>query len=301
MKKKLLFLFATIMLSVATACATECTSILDAWWFSTGSGTYKVKVKYRNESGYNQSLRVTLYNTSGGICFSDCAIALYAGERTYTSLQFSCSAPAVIGVQVYQNTTCGGAACYNTLPVSLVEFNAVPKNTSIDLSWKTANEQNVSGFLVQRSLDNSIWSDIAFIKTSAVGGSSTLPLSYSYSDISFPNERWIYYRLRQEDIDGKQNQSKVILVRRVVSTPRGGSLVSVFPNPIKGGSLVTLRSDAKIFTAELSSADGAPVLTLTVGATNQLQVPKVSTGLYWLRFFSKDQKPLGVTRIIIQK
>jgi len=64
------------------------------------------------------------------------------------------------------------------------------------LNWKTATEQNIKGYEVQRSYDGQHFSSIGFVNSQAPGGNSNSLLQYSFTDNSFSGEKQ-YYRLRQ--------------------------------------------------------------------------------------------------------
>ena len=68
----------------------------------------------------------------------------------------------------------------STLPVSLINFSATPKDNAVLLRWATASEFNNLGFELQRSIDgNNGWSAIAFINGA---GNSNSTINYSYVD-----------------------------------------------------------------------------------------------------------------------
>lgn len=114
------------------------------------------------------------------------------------------------------------------LPVSLVSFSGYKDGTRNQLHWTTANEQNNRGFDIQRSADGVNYSSIGFINTQAVGGTSSDMLNYAFTDLSPAGSRQ-YYRLRQEDIDGRSKLSNIVLIRG--DKPVSLSIDGLFPNP----------------------------------------------------------------------
>jgi hypothetical protein len=85
------------------------------------------------------------------------------------------------------------------LPVSLVDFVAVPYKDKVQLRWTTASEINNSHFVVERTIDNA---DFDFIGRVESKGPSTNLLDYETWDKS-PVEGIQYYYLRQYDYDGR--------------------------------------------------------------------------------------------------
>jgi hypothetical protein len=67
-----------------------------------------------------------------------------------------------------------------TLPIQLASFDITPDNAGLLLTWQTSMESNNAYFVVQKSTDNSTFTDIATIMSKAENGNSTVPLNYSY-------------------------------------------------------------------------------------------------------------------------
>lgn len=112
------------------------------------------------------------------------------------------------------------------LPVQFLSFEAAAQQGEVKLAWRTASEQHNRGFHVEKSLDGKSWSKIGFVATAADQGNSSAILDYGYSDKS-PAQGISFYRLKQEDADGKYTYSDV---RRVVLSGDAQSVI-VYPNP----------------------------------------------------------------------
>jgi hypothetical protein len=126
------------------------------------------------------------------------------------------------------------------LPVQLVAFDGNRVNDRVTLDWKTASELNNSGFYVERSADNSAWTQLDFVQGH---GTTDLPHQYSYVDKlsgDVASLGTVYYRLRQLDRDGKQTYSSVIAIVRLDASPAVADtetafLLTPYPNPFFGG------------------------------------------------------------------
>ncbi|WP_017259255.1 T9SS type A sorting domain-containing protein [Pedobacter arcticus] len=92
------------------------------------------------------------------------------------------------------------------LPVSLINFDLKASNYAIKLEWKTASEKNSSHFVLKRSGDDKIFTDIARIQAS---GESSSIVHYQYIDRS-PLTGYNYYQLEQVDADGTKILSQII-------------------------------------------------------------------------------------------
>jgi trimeric autotransporter adhesin len=109
-----------------------------------------------------------------------------------------------------------------TLPLDLTEFNAMPVNGDVLLSWETENEFNTSMFSIERSMDGKQFISIGSKTASNVSGVN----QYHFTDENIPFTGLIYYRLKQTDIDGKYSYSKIatVAVNEKVE-------FNIYPNP----------------------------------------------------------------------
>jgi len=112
-----------------------------------------------------------------------------------------------------------------TLPVSLINFTAKAfSNGSATLAWSTASEENSNFFLVERSINEEPFAEIA--RVNSKGDNSR----YSLID----NETTAgnnFYRLSQVDKDGKRSELGVRHVKIGFS-----SVNTIYPNPLKGNN-----------------------------------------------------------------
>src|SRR5688572_16068185 len=96
-----------------------------------------------------------------------------------------------------------------TLPLTLISFTATKLSSGkVELTWKTAQEINVSHFYIERSLDGRKWVRIG--QTTAKGQQGTV-VTYSFTDIK-PEGDVNYYRLHVIDYDAKSDYSPVRLI-----------------------------------------------------------------------------------------
>ncbi|GAA4309758.1 T9SS type A sorting domain-containing protein [Nibribacter koreensis] len=176
----------------------------------------------------------------------------------------------------------------NPLPVELVNFNATPTASGAKLMWQTASEQDNAYFEVQstNNLKSGEFKTLGRVNTKDAN-SNTL-LSYEFLDATAARGTAVYYRLKQVDIDGTFEYSKVVSVN-IKQAAKGKGLVNVYPNPFKGqinleieieqaGELVATLYDArgyKVFAKSISVEVGASSILVDL-PTN------LRTGLYFL-------------------
>jgi uncharacterized delta-60 repeat protein len=116
------------------------------------------------------------------------------------------------------------------LPVSLVDFNVRPQNTTAILEWSTAWEQNSDRFEILHSANARDFKKVGELKAS---GNSSVLTNYRYIDIS-PAVGLNYYRLLMKDVDGKTSLSEI----KKVNIGQN-AFVELSPNPANG--LITVK------------------------------------------------------------
>ena len=126
-----------------------------------------------------------------------------------------------------------------TLPVKLVKFNAELVNDDVYLSWVTASEKNNSMFEIERATD-----DGTFKKIGEQPGriNSNKQVLYRYHDQKITglksSNNYLYYRLKQIDLDGKYTYSDVISIS-LKPKPNDVSFI-VLPNPFNQGFAINI-------------------------------------------------------------
>jgi hypothetical protein len=183
---------------------------------------------YTEGAGYTQIGTTTIANANG----------------TYTSASLSEKDGSAIGAQYITGTTSTQTSPYtvsgstnlfgtsqivlrmvatSTLPVEFVGFHAEKNKSNVELAWSTASEYNSSHFIIERSKDGMEFDSIA--STSAQGFKNDYT-QYNYTDKN-PGAGYIYYRLKEVDMDGK---TATYDIQNVYMEEKEKS-VSVFPNP----------------------------------------------------------------------
>ncbi len=116
-----------------------------------------------------------------------------------------------------------------------VTWNQVDVNTlenGNEVVWSTSSEQNTSHFEVEYSEDA-----VQFYKVSenipAAGNSSTTQY-YKFLHES-EMKPWLYYRVKQVDLDGKVDYSKIVIAKRASKLP--DFKVLIYPIPLIEGDL----------------------------------------------------------------
>jgi hypothetical protein len=143
------------------------------------------------------------------------------------------------------------------LPVKFSDFSAATEENNVVLRWTTATEINNKGFEIQRSVDRSSWIVLGFVNGA---GNTVDQKKYNYTDTKLAPGHY-YYRVKQQDHDGKFEYSQV------VSIIFGGSKFSELgqnqPNPFSGRTSLNFSVAEKTkVTLTLFDAQGRLVKTL---------------------------------------
>jgi hypothetical protein len=163
---------------------------------------------------------------------------------TYTSASLSEKDGSAIGAQYITGTTSTQTSSYSvsggtnlfgtsqivlrmvatsTLPVEFVGFHAQKNKNEVELAWTTASEFNSSHFIIERSKDG--------IEFDSIGTKPAMGFKNDFTHYSFtdkkPGSGYIYYRLKEVDMDGK---TATFDIQNVYMEDKEKS-ISVFPNP----------------------------------------------------------------------
>lgn len=160
-----------------------------------------------------------------------------------------------------------------SLPVTLASFNGYSEGKENVLKWTTANEIQHSHFEIERSFNGTDFELIGRIDGVATIHNSQ---SYTFVDQTFKTEL-SYYRLRQVDLDGSAEFSKIISIKN--SPP--SSLSRVYPNPVDDILLADLQSESPVYT--ISDMSGKTVLSGLWNFKKEISTAELGPGIYFLR------------------
>ena len=177
-------------------------------------------------------------------------------------------------------------ATASTLPVKLTSFTAKLQGSDVDLQWSTAFEIDNFKYVVEKSYDGKTFGSVSEIKGSTY---SLRQLDYGYLDKGSVNNQSAYYRLKQIDIDGKIEYSKVVYVNNRKSA---GKVVSVFPNPFHSDiQLVGFNSnDLNTKNVRIFNSTGRKV-NFSISGANEIRLDAtLPSGIYIIKISDQTFK-----------
>ncbi len=231
---------------------------------------------------------VTPSHIAGSFTPGSCHVSRWTGIewQSYGDAAASCVSNTCTRTQTnITNFSPFGVASGTALPVELLAFRAVRRQDLVALKWSTETERQNRGFTVQRATDGQQFEDIGFVTGK---GDSDQRSDYSFDDITAPAAKRLYYRLRQEDIDGTTTYSSIVTV---AGQGIPGAMLS--PNPVRDKVTLQLALDAET-ELSLSVCDvqgrlvhALPPVFLPPGEQLiDLPAMNLPTGSYFLRISS---------------
>lgn len=166
------------------------------------------------------------------------------------------------------------------VPLQFIGFTAQKCGSNqVCLRWQTANEQQVSHFEIERSMDG-----IGFSTIGRMNANNQQQNIYTASDdiTSLRTSRKIYYRIKEVDRDNRTKLSNVNLVRV------DGNTLTVYPTLVN--RTFNVQHDAgEPMRLQLLAADGRLVLQQNiVTGTNMISAGKLAAGVYHYRLTGSD-------------
>ncbi|MBO9635112.1 MAG: T9SS type A sorting domain-containing protein, partial [Chitinophagaceae bacterium] len=181
------------------------------------------------------------------------------------------------------------------LPVTGLEFLANRiNNREVRLNWKTIQEIDNKGFFIERKKDTDTgFVAISFERTKAVNGSSIFPIEYNYTDANDFTGR-TYYRLKQQDIDGRYSFSAI---RFVTGESNKSIQLKAWPVPATNTFTVSVTGIEKDII-QVIDLNGRLVKWFVIRAGFPQQINDLKAGVYILNLLT--DKNIN-QRVIIQR
>jgi hypothetical protein len=269
--------------------ANEYNAVLNAaaaWSAANGGGTVGTPFWFKSVSNAgaglnspfdpNASMNATSPIAAGNI-LDLTSSAIFGTENGINYVQFNgitSFSGGGLGVQVGAGTT---------LPLSLLSFTGKTENKQNFLNWVTAQEVNVSHFVVERSSNGIDFSPIGQVTAQ---GNSNEQSRYNFID-RYPFNGDNYYRLRMVDNDASFEYSHIINLSMNATEL---SFVKLYPNPANNLLNIELNTAAdEDLSISIRNTIGQVVgqhnLGLNPGtSTHTLDISNLPNGVYMLEF-----------------
>ncbi|MFT4664778.1 MAG: subtilisin-like proprotein convertase family protein [Patescibacteria group bacterium] len=164
------------------------------------------------------------------------------------------------------------------LPVDLLSFDVSGRENAIHLDWKTANEVDNAGFEIERRTETereftTIGDVLATDEVRQVN-------NYEYFDEDVRPGTQYYYRLRQNDLDGKFEYSQI----RTASIEGAKLGLQVYPSPVRGELFGLLNIESGEAELQLHDLNGRVIKEQVVSGNEfVMDLGGLPAGIYVLR------------------
>jgi hypothetical protein len=164
-----------------------------------------------------------------------------------------------------------------TLPVTWVFFRGNSHANGIQLQWETSSEINADRFEVEHSLNGTRWTMLEAVQSTGGNNGSSGHQRYQIQH-NQPKNGSNYYRIKQIDLDGKFEYSKIIRVEFQSQSV----IEKIFPNPVLNGRFyVELIQETEV---GIYSPSGQLIKKQKMAAGLQsIDVSGWKKGLYWVK------------------
>ncbi|ANQ51210.2 T9SS type A sorting domain-containing protein [Flammeovirga sp. MY04] len=181
------------------------------------------------------------------------------------------------------------------LPVELISFTAeVTPTNEVELEWITASEENNDFFLIEKSIDGRVWSQVAEVEGA---GNSNVLLKYNHTD-SRPFNGTSYYRLTQIDFDG---QFEIFEPVSVTVNGQGQAFdVVVYPNPALDSDLniQVIGSEGRIQAVLYDQFGKVLKSSIEDAQFFKYETQNLPSGMYFLKVIQGSQQQ--IEKVIIK-
>lgn len=169
---------------------------------------------------------------------------------------------------------------YYILALKTVSLQGTPNSSGNVLTWQTEDEIDTKTFVIEKSMDGVIFTDIDSVP--AVGSGNN---SYSFTD-PHPQPGNAFYRLKIEYTTGNDSYSSIIVLNNTIA----GSALSVYPNPATTGMTLSVGSDALLNTpAMLFDCSGRLISEQVItGRQEFIDLHNRPSGIYLLRLANNE-------------
>ena len=239
-------------------------------------------------SGFTSSI-----GTSAGYYFITCDVAADA-SGVIKGVLVQNSSLSMIGALSGSISNADLSSSDASLPVELTSFHVLStRSDAVTLQWVTESEINNLGFILDRRVPGTEWTEIATYITHPElqgQGSVTHQTIYSYTDNTVMSAETYDYRLADVDYDGNKvyHSMTVMGVSPNDVVPETFTLYPAYPNPFN--PVTTIRFDIPEGAANLLSLR---IFDINGGLVETLMDGQREPGIYTVQWDGSDQ-PSGV-------
>jgi hypothetical protein len=218
------------------------------------------------------------YNLSSIAALNNAANVYFRLTNTST-VAFNGGTVATAGTNRVDNFTVSG---FTIFPLTLVSFAATLSDNKVNVEWTSANELNVAGYEIQRSINGKDFMPITLVDAENAGTTK----NYTYTDPKAVAGT-SFYRLKMTDKDGSYKYSQIATIKNSIVG------VSLYPNPVRSNLTIQHESAEKGATVSVMGMSGKQIVSVNVlpGAVQTtIDAAKLAPGVYMIVYTNNGQK-----------
>lgn len=180
--------------------------------------------------------------------------------------------------------------CAVPLSLDLISFDVFQNAKGIELNWTTANERNISYFIIEIAGEDGVFESLSAVESK---GNENIQTNYSHQD-EIQRFGVNYYRLSEVDYNGNQ----VALAVRTILTKNHPFIV--YPNPTNAGASTKINYRPKNNNSilEFYSPVGKLVATIDMNMNSSFYEINLPKGQYIIRL-TEDSKLISVEKLTV--
>lgn len=246
----------------------------------------------------------TVSITVNGLTSNNCTGVTTSAQIQLTIPPFPGNCLAAFANQTGDDYATSTFGVESPTPLKFLDFSASEKECEyFDLQWSVQSEINNHYFLVERKVGKSDYVEIGRVEAK---GTDMNINHYSFRDENPVSGKEVYYRIKQFDLDGGYQYSKLITVR---SKCLLNNYIRFFPNPatrllqIDFGNLVVNEEE---MTIELLDQSGKIILTKRIQLdkdqnVTQLDLPQDIAGGTYICNIKKGEDLMVSENVVVVK
>jgi len=173
----------------------------------------------------------------------------------------------------------------SALPVTFIDFSVSPLNNQALIKWSTANEKNISHYIVERSANGNQFDSIAIMQPNSVFSGTS---NYEFID-RWPLDGKSFYRIREVGLQQKSTYSDI----KSLDIKTGRFTFMISPNPSKGNLKIIVSSPRENRVEyRITDAGGASVLQgyrILQNGSFTINLMGVAAGTYYLTIIKGNE------------
>jgi hypothetical protein len=187
------------------------------------------------------------------------------------------------------------------VPVTFTSLSATKNNCAVSILFGAENEINVKKYDIEISKDG-----VLFNKTGEIDAEKLIKYSYNFNINTAIASRYLYYRIKSVDYDGRFQYSQTKVIDGLCNEPLS---IKVFPNPVTEQRFISIKATNGIFNGnyKVSMYDAAGKLLVT-NSYHFLNSPgfdfpitRIASGQYLLKISNESNAAETFTTIIQKK